>query len=272
MEQSMELLPKVVDHTVDDGEGYQRARQAFGLLFGEYWRSIAFASRFPGGVYVNRDHKGDKDAQPPFEIVSAEKQREAMKLIAESAFDPPTIDGKQLNYLAASRWRHWGVDDVTRLDYPIHDLMLSLQDRVLSSVLSSLTLERILDNEFKTDEEDAYTLAEHMSSIVDSLFSELKQNNEAKYTNREPLISSFRRNLQRQALKRLGSIVSHGSGVPSDARNLTRMHLNEVKKNGTLLLKSKKVTLDDYSKAHILESISVIDTILNAELSLPIVY
>lgn len=272
MEQSMELLPKVVENTVDEGEGYQRARQAFGLLFGEYWRAISFASRFPGGVYVNRDHKGDKDAQPPFELVSAEKQREAMKLIAESAFDPPSIDGSQLNFLAASRWRHWGVRDVDRLDYPIHDVMLSLQDRVLGSVLSSLTLERILDNEFKTKEEEAYTLAEHMSSIVDSLFTELNQKKEAKYTNREPLISSFRRNLQRQALKRLGTIVSHGSGAPSDARTLTRMHLNEVKKKATALLKSPKVTLDDYSKAHLLESISVIDTVLKAELSLPIVY
>ena len=45
-----EMVPKVVEKAVSDGEGYQRARQAFGLLFREYWRAVLFASRFPGGV------------------------------------------------------------------------------------------------------------------------------------------------------------------------------------------------------------------------------
>lgn len=272
MEQSMELLPKVVDNVVDDGEGYQRARQAFGLLFNEYWRASVFASRFPGGVYVNRDHKGDENAAPPFVLVPAEKQREAMKLLAESAFSPPEIDGQQLNYLAATRWNHWGISSASRLDYPIHDTMLSMQDMVLSNVLSSLTLERILDNEFKSDDEDVYTLAEHLNLIVESVFSEFGEKKEAEYSNTDPLISSFRRGLQRQALRRLGSLVSHGSSAPSDARTLTRMHLGQLKKKAAALLKNKDVQLDDYSKAHLLEAIAIIDTVLNAELTIPSVY
>lgn len=272
MEQSMEMLPKITESTVKEGDGYQRARQAFGLLFGEYWRAISFASRYPGGVYVNRDHKGDKDAQPPFEIVPAEKQREAMKLVTESAFDAPELSGKQLNYLAASRWRHWGVADVDRLDYPIHDVMLRMQDMVLGNVLSPLALERILDNEFKSDEEDVYTLAEHLRTVFESVFAEFDQKKEAEYSNQEPMISSFRRNLQRQALKRMGSMVSHGAGAPSDARTLVRMHLNELSKKANAVLKNKKISLDDYTRAHLQESVSVIDTVLNAELSLPVVY
>lgn len=272
MEQSVELLPKVIEHTVHEGDGYQRARQAYGLLFGEYWRAIAYASRYPGGVYVNRDHKGDKDAKAPFVLVTAEKQREAMKLLTESAFAPPAFSGSQLNYLAASRWRHWGTADVNRLDYPIHEFMLQMQDAVLSESLNSLRLERILDNEFKSEEEEAYTLAEHMATLVKSIFTEFSHKTEAEFTTKEPLISSFRRNLQRQALKRLGSIVSHGSGAPSDARTLARMHLNELRKNAGALLKNKKIVLDDYSKAHLQESIAIIDTILKIELSLPFVY
>ncbi len=272
MKQSMELIPKVVENTVHEGDGYQRARQAFVLLFNEYWRATTFAARYPGGLYVNRDHKGDKDARPPFVIVPAEKQREAMKLLAESAFAPPEIDGELLNSLSVSRWNHWGVASVSRLDFPIHDDMLTMQDMILGSVLSSLKLDRILDNEFKSDEDDAYTLAEHLRLIVDSVFAELNQKKEAEYTLKEPMISSFRRNLQRSALNRLGNILSRGSGAPSDARTLTRMHLIEVKKKSTDLLKNKKIKLDDYSKAHLQELVAVIDRVLTAELSLPSVY
>ncbi len=272
MEQSSALLPKIVENTVEEGDGYQRARQAFGLLFGEYWRAVQFAARYPGGVYVNRDHKGDKDAQPPFQLVSAEKQREAMKLIAESAFASPKLDGKQLNYLSASRWSHWGVASVSRLDYPIHDVVLQNQDAILSNVLYSLTLDRILDNEFKTEEENPYTLAEHLQIIFDSLYSEFDQKKEAEFTNKKPMISSFRRNLQRTALRRLTTIVSHGSGAPADARTLTRMHLNSLKRKVTVLLKNKKVKLDDYTKAHLQDTVSVINRVLNAELALPTIY
>lgn len=272
MEHSIELLPKVVDNTVKEGDGYQRARQAFGLLMGEYWRAASFASRYPGGLYVKRDHKGDKEGQAPFTIVPSEKQREAMKLIAESAFDPPAIDGKQLNFLAASRWRHWGVNDITRLDYPVHGTMLMFQDRILGNLLSSLTLERILDNEFKSDEEDVYTLAEHLNLIVDGVFTEFNHKKEAQFSNKEPLISSFRRNLQRQGLRRLGTLVTSGSSAPSDARTVARMHLVTLQKKANNLLKNKEVKLDDYSKAHLLETVSLIDSVLKAELTVPALY
>ena len=55
----------------------ERARQAFGVLLGNYGRAMYFASRYVGGVYVNRDHKGDANGQPPFVVVPPAKQRDA---------------------------------------------------------------------------------------------------------------------------------------------------------------------------------------------------
>ncbi len=270
IEHTTKLMPEIVDKTVKEGEGYQRARQAFGLLMSEYWRSIAFASRYPGGVYVHRDHKGDKDGQPPFEVVEAAKQREAMQLIADTAFSAPEINGVQLNYMSASRWSHWGTIDMLRLDYPIHDVMLRMQDMILTEVLSSTTLDRILDSEFKVaKDEDAYTLAEHLTFITSSVFSEWDTKEAAEFSNRKPLIDSFRRNLQRRTLERLGNVVSHGLGTPSDARTLTRMHLTTLKAQADNLLKDEKIKLDDYSKAHLLESAAQIDKLLNSEIALP---
>jgi hypothetical protein len=271
MEISTQSMPKVVDRTVQPGEGYQRARQAFHLLFDAYWQSATVAARFPGGIYISRDHKKGDDASTPLSIVPAETQREAMKLIVASVFDPPPIDGQQLNYLAASRWSHWGTEEPKRLDYPIHDEVLSKQEAILSQLLSSVTLERILDNEFKTPEDQkSYTLAEHLRLITDGIFSDWGvAPKEKKYDDRNPLISSFRRNLQRQAIRRLASLVTQSSSAPGDARNLTRMHLTRLRKQAQTLLDSKTTELDDYTRAHLADAVARIDAVLTAELTLP---
>lgn len=271
MEMTTKSMPDVMERTVKTGEGYQRARQAFQLLFTEYWNAADTAAKFPGGIYLSRDHKGGKDGRAPFTPVPAEKQREAMKLLTESAFSPPAVNGRELNYLAVSRWSHWGTTEPFRLDYPIHDEMLFKQDAILSRVLGSTTLYRILDSEFKVEPDtDAYTLAEHLALINDGIFAEWKAKPEKeKYLNRSPLISSFRRNLQRQTIRRLGSIVAQFSSAPSDARTLTRMHLQTLRDQAQTLLDDRALTLDDYSRAHLLDSVARIDSILKAELQIP---
>jgi hypothetical protein len=112
------LIPKILERSVDAGEGFQRARQAFGLLFGEYWRTAFFSARFPGGVYVHRDHKGDNQARAPFKPVEAAQQRAAMKLLTDTALAPTSFEASLLNSLAASRWSHWGMKDTSRVHYP----------------------------------------------------------------------------------------------------------------------------------------------------------
>jgi hypothetical protein len=272
MESATTLLPKVVEQSTKDGEGYQKARQAFGLLLGEYWRSAAFAARFPGGVEVSRHHKGDKDARAPFEIVPADKQREAMKLIADSAFAAPKIDGTQLNYFSASRWSHWGTSELFRQDYDIHDVILNQQSMILSRVLDWTTLDRILDNEFKSAEgADVYTLAEHIELITSSVFSEwnAKELKGKEFSNRAPAIDSFRRNLQRETIRRLGSVVTTGSGAPADAQTLIRMHLGQLRGKAQAILKDKEIKLDDYTRAHLQDQVNRINLVLNASVTIP---
>src|SRR5579863_3809782 len=203
---SADLWSKVVERAVSDGDGYQRARQAFGMLLSEYWRTLAFVSRYPGGIYVHRDHKGDVNGRPPFKPVEAAKQRDAMKMLTELAFNLPALPPPDvLNALAATRWRHWGVRDVQRLDYPLHAQVEQMQSMILSQILSTPTLGRLHDSELKVAADaDAYTLAEHLRSIIDAIFTEWRDAPKpGEYTNRKPYISSLRRNLQRTTLKRL---------------------------------------------------------------------
>ena len=270
LQSSSELLPVVVERGVKDGEGYQRATQMFGLLFREYWRAVGFASRFPGGVYVSRDHKGDAGKRPPFQAVTVAEQREAMKLLTEFAFSPPKIDGTKLNYLAVSRWSHWGSPDAARLDIPIYEQILDGQTAVLSQVMSSTRLRRILDNEFKSAaDQEAYTLAEHLRLVVDGIFTEWKPGEQkGEFSVRTPFISGFRRNLQREAIKRFAALVTQSSG-PEDARTLARMHLQTLSGQLAALLQNNDLKLDDYSRAHLQDCQAKLTQALEAKVSLP---
>jgi hypothetical protein len=279
---SSELWSKVVERAVGDGDGFQRARQAFGMLMSEYWRTLSFVSRYPGGIYVHRDHKGDPNGRAPFKPVEAAKQREAMKLLTESAFNlPPLPPPEVLNSLASTRWSHWGLREARRLDYPVHGQIELMQSNILSQLLSTSTLARLHDSELKqAPDADVYTLAEHLRSVVDGIFSELREPlKPGDYNNRKSYISSLRRNLQRTTLKRLAGLLNSGasnqlasllggggsSGLPEDARTLVRMHLTDLDKQITALLSAADVKLDDYTRAHLQDSQERIRKLLTAQ-------
>jgi hypothetical protein len=263
------LIPKILERSVDTGEGYQRARQAFGLLFGEYWRTAFFVARIPGGVYVHRDHKGDNKARAPFQPVEVAQQRAAMKLLAETALSPMTFEPQLLNSLAATRWSHWGMRDTSRVDYPIHDSVANMQSRLINMLLSSTKLNRLLDGEVKVPaNEDAYTLAEHLRTIASAVFKEVNEPAAGEFTNRTPYIGSYRRSLQRITLKSLSEIVIDGPSYPEDARVVSRMLLTELHDKIAATLQKGDLKLDDYSKAHLLDSQKRIRQVLDAEMSI----
>ncbi|MFM7163155.1 MAG: zinc-dependent metalloprotease, partial [Planctomycetaceae bacterium] len=186
-----ELWAQVVDRAVAPGEGYQRARQAFGMLFMKYWQTLSYVSRVPGGMYVHRDHKGDPNGRKPFVPVEAGKQRDAMKLLTESAFNIPALPPADvLNSLASSRWSHWGTRDVSRLDYPVQAQIGNAQNNILSQLLSTTVLTRLSDTELKVaPDADLYTLAEHLRMLVDGVFTEIREAPKpGEYNNRKPYI------------------------------------------------------------------------------------
>jgi hypothetical protein len=267
MKLSTELMPKLLERSVKKGEGYQKARQAFSKLFQEYWRTAQYAAKFPGGILVNRDHDGDPNQRAPFVMVDVKQQRDGMKLLAEHVFSPPKYDPKLLNYLPPSHWLHWGMVIPRRLDFPIYENVETMQEFILFDLLNSRTLARLHDNELKVvGDGDRYTMAEHLRMLVDPIFAEWKEAKPAKYTDASPYISGFRRNLQRMALKDLAFLVQESFSGPEDIRTLARMHLSTLDSQATSLLGQKDLKLDDYTRAHLLDSQKRIQQILNARL------
>jgi hypothetical protein len=265
-----ELWPKVIEEATKEGDGYQQARRAFGILLGNHGTAMYFASRYIGGLYVNRSHKGDANGAAPFVVVDAGKQREALALLEDQVFsDKPFQFPPQLyNYLAASRWNHWGVDVPLRSDYPVHEVIALWQSRILSQLLSGLTLDRLHDSELKVpSDQDALTTAELLSRLTKAIFAEVDKMPEGEHTNRKPAISSLRRNLQRIYLKRLAQLAMSDSEAPQDCQTLAYAELSALEGRISNLLKAN-AKLDDYSRAHLDESASRIRKVVEARLQL----
>ena len=257
----VELWDKITDKVTKDGMGYQRVRRAFGSLLGEYGFSMYLASRYIGGQYHHRDHRGDENGRLPFVPVPAAKQREALQFIKEHALSDNTFDFPPdlLNSLAVTRWSDWGSSSgsSTRLDYPVHNVILRNQTQILGRLLYPNVLARIQDTELKFPKgEDAFTLPELFSSITDAVWTELDRNvGEKQWSNSDAFISSFRRALQREYLKHLIKLVLDAdSGTPEDARSLARHHLGQINSRIQGVLQNAQGRLDDYSLAHLEES------------------
>lgn len=270
-----ELLPSVVEKVTEEGEGYQRARQAFGILLSERGMAVFMAARTIGGLYVNRDHKGDPNARPPYVVVDAATQREAMKLLEEEIFSDKPFDfpPELYNHLASTRWNHWGMRFPERSDYAVHDVVAQWQSRVLDQLLSSLTLARLHDSELRVkDNVEAFTTAELLERLTGAVFAEVDSLEPGAYSDREPAISSLRRNLQRIYLKRLAEMALGQTRAPEDCQTVAYLQLVDLEGQISALLapaggKKNQIQLDTYSRAHLLETRDRIKKVLDARLT-----
>ena len=249
-----------------------RVRQAFGVLLSAYGQSMYTASRLVGGLYTTRAHKADANAQAPFRVVEPQRQRDTLTLLEMQMFsEKPFLFSPELyNQLAATKWLHWGMPSINRDDYPVHEVILSWQDRVLSRLLDPLTLERIRDNELKVPaDQDAFTSAELLDRLTKSVLSELETVQPGEYTVRKPAVSSLRRNLQRKYVARLGSLAMGSTAAPADCQSIASVQLRNVNARIAVLLANEQVKLDDYSRAHLLETQGRIQKVIDASLELP---
>lgn len=265
-----EAMPNLVKDMVEEGDGYQKARQAFGLLLIREGTAMFNAARYVGGIYVSRSHKGDENAPEPFEIVDVDKQREALLLLEEEIFsaNPFNVPEGIYNKLVPTKWNHWGTRVASRPDYPIHKTILAWQDRILSQVMSNLTLERLHDSELKVPaDQDALTTAELLGRLTDIIFAEVGDFEAGDYTNRKPAITSLRRNLQRSYLERLSKLALDRTNAPKDCQTIAYAELVDLKAEIDELLNADP-KLDRYSEAHLRELTARIGKLLETDLIL----
>ncbi len=267
-----QVMPLIVDRMTTKDRGYERVRQAFGVLLSAHGQAMYTAARLVGGLHTSRSHKGDPNALPPFRVVEAQKQRDALALLEQEMFGskPFTFPPELLNQLAPTHWLHWGSARTDREDYPVHDVVLQWQGRVLGRLLNPITLDRIRDSEVKVPaDQDAFTTAELLDRLTMSIMAEVEALGPGEYTVRKPAIGSLRRGLQRLYVTRLSSLAMNPAVSSPDAQAIAAAQLRGLEtKIGTLLAKND-VKLDDYSRAHLGEMRERIRKVLDASLQLP---
>ena len=272
---AQDLLPGLAERVVDKGEGYQRARSAFGILLNQYGDGAYIAAKHVGGSAVHRDHKGDANARDPFVPTAATKQREALTFLKEQILTdkPFNFSPELLRKLGADRWVHWGNERAMRAaEFPLTDRVLNIHRVVLSELLDAGTLRAVQDSALTAaKEEKPLQIADIFRTLSDSTFSDLPTDGKAS----EVKSSVIRRNLQREYVSRLGNIAlgkrgsgsflfSGGGAVPPDAKALARLHLKEAAKRIEEGLKSEK---DDTVKAHLEDLKEQIGKVLSASMT-----
>jgi hypothetical protein len=283
-----DLLKGLDERVVEKGESYQRARRAFDVLLMQYGNGAYLTASFIGGEYAHRDHRDDPGARDPFVPVQADKQREALKFLQEHLLSEKhfQFSPRLLRRLGADRWLHWGneYNAMGSVDFPLHQRILNIQRVVLRHVFDPSVLSRVQNNALKADkEEKPLVIAEIFRSVTDGIWNDSITGEDDRKENKRNVSSSvIRRNLQREHLKNLftlvlgerqqnsfyGFVIFFGNrdSVPPDARSLARMHLRDIRKRIENTLESKHVTVDDTTRAHLEECRERIAKVLNASM------
>jgi hypothetical protein len=107
-----------------------------------------------------------------------------------------------------------------------------------------------------------------MKTVTAAAWTELDSSPNRRYTSRDPMISSFRRNLQKEHIERLIDLTLDDDTTAASQKpiaNLARMHLRDIKKKvDGVLGNGGSARLDDYTRAHLEEASVRIDKALDA--------
>jgi hypothetical protein len=266
-----QLIPELAKQICEEGDCDGHARKRFNAILSNYGRAMHFAARTIGGVRISRDHHSKENAKPVNQPVSAKIQREAMAVLESGVFGKDTFDfpPELFAQMGSSHWGHWGTEVSDRPDYPLKETVLMFQDRILDQILSSLTLQRVADNELKTAADaDALTTAELIENLSSSIFSEVAEPGKKKFSNRKPAITSLRRNLQRSMIGRLSKLALSSDPVTADAAAIAASQLRAVKAKADVYLK-ESANIDTYTRTHLEDVVFRIDQVLSSRQAAP---
>ena len=259
---------RVLDKFVRDGQSWSKARRGYQLSLGMQMDGISIMSNWVGAARVYRDRKGDPNGRPPIDVVPAETQREALKFVIETAFNDESfgLTPELIKYFTVDRAEDPGVGRGDP-EWAVHDQIAGVQSSALTMLINPAQMRRVLDNEFRVPaDKDMITAVEVLDTVCNAIFSEIDTAKSGSFTNRQPMISSIRRNLQREMIDRLIDL-SFPNALSGEAAkpisNLATARLRELKVK--LEDASKRGNADAYSAAHMSEAAIRIGKAIDAQ-------
>ncbi len=263
------LRENLLDRFVKDGESWAGARRGYGVTLSQQTRMLSMMANWIGGAHVNRDQKGDPGDRVPIEVVDHDQQRKALAFVIDHAFNDEAfgITTDLLLRMTVDKFRDAGAYENTRdSTWDVHNRIMGVQASTLTMVLNPTTLSRVLDNELRTPaDQDALTLPELMNTVTAAAFTELNTEIDGvTFTNRQPMISSLRRNLQSEVIDRLIGLVNPSWSMPRAIRTLAMQQLTMLHERISAKAELANTgQIDEYTVAHLTDLADRIDRALN---------
>ncbi len=264
---------RLLEKFVKEGDSWAKARRGYELTLGLQTRGVSMMANWVGGAFINRDKKGDPGNRAPVEVVPAKQQREALAFVIENSFKDEAygLTPKLLERMSVDQWLDAGGvhgSMGSEATWPIHDRILAAQASSLTLLMNPTTLRRVYDNEMRLPaDQDALTLPELLDTVGSAVWTELDKECPEDRNDRKPMISSLRRNLQREHLQRLVDLVLEDSSTTAAYKpisNLARMELKDLKVQIDKALEKCGQKMDAYSRAHLSEASERIEQVLDA--------
>lgn len=264
-----DLRDRLVADIVDEGESWENARDRFQSLLGTQVQALFIASPWVGGSYINNDFKGDPGSRPPIEDVAAADQRRAMNLIIDHSFSDEAygLTPELIRHLGREYWWDPAGRGGSSADpsYNVHDMVGGVQATALSLLMNPTTLRRVYDNEYRTNHgSDAFTLAEVVRTVSDNVWSECDDPEYAGHSAEAPMISSFRRNLQREHLQRLIDLALLEQTSSPALRTISALATQELRRINDMAERALDADPDPYTTAHLADVQTRIDKAMEA--------
>lgn len=258
---------RLIDKFVKDGQSWARARYGYEMTLALQTRALGMMAGWLGGAFVNRDKKGDPGNRTPIEVVPVKDQRDALRFILENGFRDASfgLTPELLRRMTVDKWLDQYSASFEDPTWPVHDRIMGIQSALLTRLLNPGTLGRVYDNEFLTPAaEDMITLPEILKTLETEVWSELELG-AGSYSDRQPMISSLRRNLQREYVERLIDLSMPESWRQASHKPIANLALLHLRQLSTRLTQAKEHSgLDTYTKAHLSETRLRIDKALDA--------
>jgi hypothetical protein len=252
---------RLTDKFVKEGQSWARTRHGYEMTISVQFRSLSMMANWVGSTFVHRDKKGDPNGRPPLKVVPAKEQRDALQYVIENAFQDEAfgLNPALLQHLSVDKWLDDGFRSAMQdSSWPVHDRVMGIQASVLTMLLNPSTLGRAYDNEFATPiEQDMITLPEIFDTIHKSVWTEIESPAEREFTARKPMISSLRRNLQREHLERLINLSIPNTWRNTSHKPVSNLAISQLRKLSAEIAKAlgdQKTKLDAYSEAHLSEA------------------
>ncbi|MFO1262457.1 MAG: zinc-dependent metalloprotease [Rhodoferax sp.] len=250
---SQELWARIQQRKPQPGDDPLRQRRSLLAGFTQLQRAAELVGKYVGGMHALRDLPGTT-GRASFTPVEPQRQREALQFMARGLFSERSFQFRP-ELLASLTVDYNEMARATPVS--IAAAVAGIQATALDRVLSPHTANRLMDLPSflpAAQRKNLISLDEVYTTLQASIWSELRSGRN---------IDRLRRNLQREYLKRIQTLLTKGSSaLPADALSLVRLHATQLQ--GTLRVASQRPGLNTETRAHLAESLSGLSEALRA--------